>query len=83
MTANVTQEDIIEDLQRVAEIVERGPSLDEYREYGDHSTYHLYNRFEGLDEARTVAGLSNSDTRRAKPVSKKSFLKQFTTCATN
>lgn len=73
----VTREDVIKDLQRVAEIVGRGPSLDEYREYGDTNTHNLYTHFEGLNEARAAAGLSNSDTRRAKSYTKKELIEAF------
>lgn len=77
MASDVTRENIIEDLQRVAEIVGRGPSKKEYEEHGEHSYYHLNKLFDGLNEARAQAGLSNSDTQRAKPVPREELIKAF------
>lgn len=67
-----TEEELIEDLQRVADIVDQSPTMDEYSEHGVISADALRQRFGSWAEAHRAADLEprdgplNTDGRKPK-----------------
>lgn len=53
----LTDEHLIEDIRRVATIVDGVPTQSEYEQYGNHGTTTMRRRFGGWDDARRQAGL--------------------------
>lgn len=59
----IPPEDVLADLQRVAEKVGEPPSRGQYAEFGEYSTSTIYANFDGICEARRKAGIDGSDQR--------------------
>ncbi|MHB9288155.1 homing endonuclease associated repeat-containing protein [Halobacteriales archaeon Cl-PHB] len=57
--SKVPREDLIADLQRVADKIGRPPTQQDIREQGDHAVTTYYNRFGSIPAAREAAGLDD------------------------
>jgi hypothetical protein len=57
----VSDEELLEDLKRVASKLEKSPSQREYNTYGDHSPTTYTNRFGGWNDAKAAANLSRTN----------------------
>lgn len=58
MAQSPSNEEIIEDIQRVGEKVGESPSANEYRDHGNHSLRTLDVRFGSFNEAKSAAGFA-------------------------
>jgi 5-methylcytosine-specific restriction endonuclease McrA len=63
MVRPVTRNQLIADLQRVADEIGEPPSGREYNEHGEYSKSALYREFDSIHDAREAAGLDSSDKR--------------------
>jgi hypothetical protein len=61
MTSSISRQDLIKDLQRVAEKIGEPPSSPQYERYGKYSRSSIYRHFDGIIEARKAAGLGSED----------------------
>lgn len=57
MPAKVSPDELLDDIQRVAEAVSGVPSADDYRKHGDHGVSTLYRHFGDFETARAMAGV--------------------------
>jgi len=59
----IPDEDLLSDLQRVADLLEKSPTQADYREQGQHGIMTVINRFDGWNEAKRKAGLETYSGR--------------------
>lgn len=57
---DITDEDLLKDLKRVAKKINRSPTVVEYRNEGDYSAHIFDSRFDGWNSAKDAAGLSRN-----------------------
>jgi len=62
---DVTKEELLEDMQRVSDVVGRAPSIEDYREHGEHSVTTFYERFDSWRGAQAAAGFEPREPRAA------------------
>lgn len=73
-TDMITQEDLIEDAQRVQSIVEGAMTKSDYQEHGKYSTGPIYNKFDGIGELRDLAGIDDSNITKGRKFSREKLL---------
>lgn len=69
MTRQISDEALLAELQRVADVVGESPTVQEFRERGEHADSTLRNRFGSWNEALEAAGLDGSGSQRHIPES--------------
>jgi len=67
MAPRISDAELIEELQRVADVVEDAPTVREFDEYGDYSELTVRNRFGSWSEALAAADLDGSNAKRPVP----------------